>query len=225
MNLIFYSFSIPETFGYILIGILITLFTIQFIKTKRKEILCLVCIPIVLFVLVITKIAPFINIRYISPVLPIIAIAILLITFRIMNHILEYMIQKQSKVAVFCKKNGGLILTLIITVGISTYGLYKFEPQFLYKDYTKRIEIAEQYHDLKFVYIGESPFNHLQDMEEFLRYDNTLIVNTWELDVLKNNPGLENENEFILNIKCWVSNFDQNLEKVLEYTGAIIYFS
>ena len=60
-------------------------------------------------------------------------------------------------------------------------------------------------------------------MEEFLRYDTSLIVNTWELEALDNNEGLKGENEFILNIKCWVSDFDETLNKVLEYTGAKDY--
>jgi len=60
-------------------------------------------------------------------------------------------------------------------------------------------------------------------MEEFLIYQNSIIVNTWELEALKNNEGLADEKEFILNMKCWISNFDENLHKVLNYTNATNY--
>ena len=49
------------------------------------------------------------------------------------------------------------------------------------------------------------------------------FTNTWNLEVLKDNEGLDNEKEFILNVKCWISDYDENLEKILEYTGAKDY--
>ena len=60
-------------------------------------------------------------------------------------------------------------------------------------------------------------------MEEFLRYDNSIIINTWQLDRLKEIDGLDDNTEFILNIKCWVSDFDKTLKTVLENTGAKDY--
>lgn len=224
IKLIFYAFSIPETLGYILIGILLLLFLIKMIKAKRKDIILMICVPVILFVLTIAKIAPFINIRYISPVFSIIVIAIELIIISIIRYILQHISNiNESKIYKFFVKNLSLIVIAIITVTISIYGLLNSKPQFLYTEYNERIEIANQYKDLKLVYVGESPFNHLQDMEEFLRYKSSLITNTWELDVLKDNEGLKDEKEFILNIKCWVSNFDENLKKVLEYTNATSY--
>lgn len=224
IKLIFYAFSIPETLGYILIGILSLLFLIKMIKAKRKDIILMICVPVILFVLTIAKIAPFINIRYISPVFSIIVIAIELIIISIIKYILQHISKiNESKIYKFFVKNLSLIVIAIITVTISIYGLLNSKPQFLYTEYNERIEIANQYKDLKLVYVGESPFNHLQDMEEFLRYKSSLITNTWELDVLKDNEGLKDEKEFILNIKCWVSNFDENLKKVLEYTNATSY--
>lgn len=225
LNIIFYAFSVPEVLGYIIIVIIALLLVLKLIKGRRKDIILMISVPIILFVLTIVKIAPFINIRYISPVLPIIVIAIVLIILSIINHICTYVIRdfRNSKVIKFFQRNAGMIVIVTITVCISSYGLLTSEPQFLYEDYQKRIEIANQYQNLKLVYIGESVFNHLQDMEEFLRYKESFITNTWELEVLQDNEGLKDENEFILNIKCWVSNFDETLEKVLEFTGATNY--
>ena len=221
LKLIFYGFSIPEILGYITLGIIIAMFIRRIIIAKRKDIATLICLPIFLFVLVIAKIAPFINIRYISIVFPIIIIAVEL---GVVSSVKELMnIIKNDKRPQFIRKNASIIILVVIALVSSGYGLLKSKPEFLYTDYSKRIEIAEQYSNLKFVYIGQSPFNQLQDMEEFLRYDNSIIINTWQLDRLKEIDGLDDNTEFILNIKCWVSDFDKTLKTVLENTGAKDY--
>lgn len=221
LKLIFYGFSIPEILGYITLGIIIAMFIRRIIIAKRKDIATLICLPIFLFVLVIAKIAPFINIRYISIVFPIIIIAVEL---GVVSSVKELMkIIKNDKIPQFIRKNASIIILVVIALVSSGYGLLKSKPEFLYTDYSKRIEIAEQYSNLKFVYIGQSPFNQLQDMEEFLRYDNSIIINTWQLDRLKEIDGLDDNTEFILNIKCWVSDFDKTLKTVLENTGAKDY--
>lgn len=221
LKLIFYGFSIPEILGYITLGIIIAMFIRRIIIAKRKDIATLICLPIFLFVLVIAKIAPFINIRYISIVFPIIIIAVELGVVSSVKELMKTI--KNDKIPQFIRKNASIIILVVIALVASGYGLLKSKPEFLYKDYSKRIEIAEQYSNLKFVYIGQSPFNQLQDMEEFLRYDNSIIINTWQLDRLKEIDGLDDNTEFILNIKCWVSDFDKTLKTVLENTGAKDY--
>lgn len=221
LKLIFYGFSIPEILGYITLGIIIAMFIRRIIIAKRKDIATLICLPIFLFVLVIAKIAPFINIRYISIVFPIIIIAVELGVVSSVKELMKTI--KNDKIPQFSRKNASIIILVVIALVSSGYGLLKSKPEFLYTDYSKRIEIAEQYSNLKFVYIGQSPFNQLQDMEEFLRYDNSIIINTWQLDRLKEIDGLDDNTEFILNIKCWVSDFDKTLKTVLENTGAKNY--
>lgn len=221
LKLIFYGFSIPEILGYITLGIIIAMFIRRIIIAKRKDIVTLICLPIFLFVLVIAKIAPFINIRYISIVFPIIIIAIELGVVSSVKELMKTI--KNDKIPQFIRKNASIIILVVIALVSSGYGLLKSKPEFLYTDYSKRIEIAEKYSNLKFVYIGQSPFNQLQDMEEFLRYDNSIIINTWQLDRLKEIDGLDDNTEFILNIKCWVSDFDKTLKTVLENTGAKDY--
>lgn len=220
-KLIFYGFSIPEILGYITLGIIIAMFIRRIVIAKRKDIATLICLPIFLFVLVIAKIAPFINIRYISIVFPIIIIAVELGVVSSVKELMKTI--KNDKIPQFIRKNASIIILVVIALVSSGYGLLKSKPEFLYTDYSKRIEIAEQYSNLKFVYIGQSPFNQLQDMEEFLRYDNSIIINTWQLDRLKEIDGLDDNTEFILNIKCWVSDFDKTLKTVLENTGAKDY--
>lgn len=222
INKVFYAFSIGEKIGYMLIGALVVLLVIQFIKAKRKDIILMATIPIEAYILVIAKIAPFINIRYITPVLLIIAIGVAVLIEIITKWIIENTkkYENSNKVG---KKYLGSIILLVITIGISIYGFTHSKPEFLYEDYDKRIELAEEYQNLKLVYVEESEFSHLQDMEEFLRYKNSLIINPYQLEVLIDDQVIKNESEYILNIKCWVSNFDETLQKVLEYTNAKEY--
>lgn len=222
-KLLFYSFSLPELLGYIVFAVLMILVIYKMITGKRKDIIFMVSIPTILFIFMIAKISPMVNIRYISPIFPIIAVAVIWIAERIMNTSVKVLFKKMANKKVFWQKNTAMIIITMLTVSLSAYGLKNSEPYFIYKNYKQRIELAETYQNLKLVYIGEAPFNHLQDMEEFLIYQNSIIVNTWELEALKNNEGLADEKEFILNMKCWISNFDENLHKVLNYTNATNY--
>lgn len=213
LELIFYAFSIPKELGYAITIVLILVLGYKLVKGKRKDIILTITIPVLFFTLVITKIAPYINIRYIAPIFPMICIAVVLIMASMMKIFTK---GKKDARATYVS----MFIMAFITIAISIYGLVESKPQFLYEEYQKRIEIAQQYQDTKLVYVGGANFNHLQDMEEFLRYHDFIITTTWELDVLKDNAGLKDEKEFILNVKCWIQDFDQNLQKILEYTQA-----
>ena len=103
LKLIFYGFSIPEILGYITLGIIIAMFIRRIIIAKRKDIATLICLPIFLFVLVIAKIAPFINIRYISIVFPIIIIAVELGVVSSVKELMKTI--KNNKIPQFIRKN------------------------------------------------------------------------------------------------------------------------
>ena len=218
LEFIFYAFSVPNILGYILTVIIAILFIIKLCKAKRKDIVAVIGIPVILYFLVIAKISPYIEIRYISLVFPIIAIAIVFMLISIVKQICKYF-KKSKKI----EKWAQIITVLTITIFVSVYGLICSEPKFLYKDYAQRLEIAEEYKELKLVYVGEAEFVYIKDIEEFLIYRSTIIVNTWDMDVLEDNEGLEGETEFILNIKTYVEDVDGTLEKVLEYTNATDY--
>ncbi|MCI9039842.1 MAG: hypothetical protein HFJ29_08330 [Clostridia bacterium] len=220
LELIFYAFSIPKGLGYAIMTVLIILLGYKLIKGKRKDIILIITIPVIIFTLIIAKIAPYMNIRYLASIFPIICVGVVLIIISIIRKITNWITKGyNNKGATYAS----IIVITCIAVCISIYGFMKSEPQFLYETYQRRIEIAEKYQDKKMVYVGGANFNHLQDMEEFLRYHNFIITTTWELDILQNNEGLKDEKEFILNMKCWIQDFDINFQKVLEYTNAIDY--
>lgn len=222
---IFYAYSLPEIIGYITIGILVIMGIIWLVKSKRKDIMCMLVIPVFLFILVIAKIAPFINIRYIAPTLPIIAIGIAMIIEKGIKWILEKIKQDKvnGKIHQFCYQYLGSITIVILTVIISTYGFRYSTPEFLNTYYKKRIEIAEEYQNLKLVYVIGAEYAYIHDMEEFLRYDKSLLIDDKQLEILKDDEVIKQEKEYILNIKSWMSNTDEILQQVLNYTNATSY--
>lgn len=222
IEFVFYAFSIPNYVGYIIAGILAILLVAKMTTAKRKDIVAFFCFPMIFFFLIVGKIAPYINIRYISILFPMIVIAIGLLLADI-EHFLYIHIKGDNRVKKWLGKYQGIVLISAVTLVVSTYGFATSEPEFLYKEYGKRIEIAEEYKNLKLVYVGEAEFVYIRDMEEFLQYKNSLILDTSEVDILKDNEGLEEEQEFILNIKSWVTDPDAVLKEVLEYTDATSY--
>lgn len=224
MKLLFYSFSIPDVIGYTLVGILAVIFIVKLFTAKRKDIVLVITLPVILFLLVITKITPFTNLRYIMCILPIIVIAIVFMIHTIMKKFYQLLekrkpILKENKLFLVLKNNSAVIICTILTIMISTYGFRESRPMYLYTGYSEKIAIAEENKHTKFIYVGEVVFSHLQDMEEFLKYDNYLILSTQEIDVLKNNAGLKNETEYILDIKRWLPEQERLLQEVLNNTN------
>ena len=225
VQLFFYAYSIPTIIGYILITILICILIWRLTRAKRKDIISAIAFPVIIFIPIITEIAPFVSVRYIMCVLPVITIGIVLTIQSIIKRIYNYYQQnKANNRAIYIfSQNAAVPFILLITIIISTYGFISSEPKFLVRDYAKRIEIAEQYKETKLVYIGDPVFTHLKDMEEFLHYKNFLILNTEEMKYLKNNEGLQNEQQYILEIKTWLDDTDKLLQQALEYTNATNY--
>ena len=160
---------------------------------------------VICYVCVIVKVSPELQdaniIRYIMCVLPLIIISILLLIDTVIKNknVLKYSL-------------------VGISLVISVYGLMFSEPAFLYTGYAKYLEIAEENKEDKFVYVGDTAFNHIQSMPEFATYSESLILNENQLDVLENDSKLSEENEFILSIKKY-KGADEILAKVIEKTG------
>ena len=102
---------------------------------------------------------------------------------------------------------------------MQTYGLITKEPDYLYKGYKKYIELAKEYQDYQFVYVGINGYNHIKNMPEFAIYKESLILNETQLELLKERDV---EDTFIVGIKLYL-NVDEVLKEVLECTGANNY--
>ena len=205
-------FSLQNIFIFLII-ILIIVLIYKIIKKQLPKIqrqdklnLTVIILPIIIFIVIVSKIAPFLGenytSRYIMLLFPIIAIA----SFYIISFI-------------FNNKKTLFIITLVVSLCLSINGLINSTPVYLYKDYGKVMELAQENADKYFVYVFDNYFTHLNSMPEFATYKESLILNKNIHDFkLLDNEKLNNENEFILCIKNWL-NKEEILNLVLENSG------
>ena len=187
----------------IIILITITIIAITILKRMKNFSLSILLFSVIGYFLLVSKISPYLDLRYIMGILPITAIIVILT--------IDYI----------CKNNNKFIYIIsFILVLFSIINLTTKSPEYLYNGYNKNIEIAQKYNNLKFVYIEDNGFNHIQSMPEFMIYNESMIlnINRDELKYLKNNEKLENETEFIVSIKNYLNNEDI-LKQILEITG------
>lgn len=181
-------------------------------KINKKEILknklniIVIFLPIILFIMTISKIAPFLGenytSRYMMLLFPVISIAIL--------YILTFLLDNKKTIFIV-----GLSISLLLSIN----GLYNNTPVYLYKDYEKAMELAKDNSDKYFVYVFDNYFTHLSSLPEFNTYKASLILNKNIHDFqILNNKELNESNEFILCIKNWL-NKDEVLNLVLEKSG------
>ncbi len=207
IDLIGYSFSVPITILTIALAIFTGIIIYKMTKQNKRKIteILLLTIPTIVYVLLIPKTSPHMEykyaIRYIMCILPFIAMWIVLMLDKVCKN------KKQS-----------IILISIITIAISVYGLATSKPKYMFIGYNKYLEIAEEYKDNNFVFIGNTTFNQIQNAQEFMTYKQSFIINENQLDFLTNNKELEEANEYILSIKKYLGN-DYLLEQALQKSG------
>ena len=175
-------------------AILIIIYFVQKRKSKRISEYAILTLPVIIYYLIISKTAPYLEQRYILPTLPLITIGVvLLVSYYISN--------------------------IITIIGLQSYGLITKEPDYLYKGYNEYIELAQKYENYQFVYVGINGYNHIKNMPEFAIYKESLILNETQLELLKER---EVEDTFIVGIKLYLD-VDEMLKEVLEYTGSSNY--
>lgn len=218
LEIIFNSYSIPTVVAYTLAATsIIYVITNIIIKAKKKEKnnifeICIIALPVILYVLIIAKITPIINekymIRYVMPILPLIAICVILL----LENILNKTIKQKEKIKI--------TIIYIIVIAISIIGFFTNEPKYLYKGYSKYIQIARAYKDLDYIYVCDNAFTYLNSLPEFLIYNKTMILNSNhdDLSILGADEQLQSQDEFILTIKKWM-NVDATLNDVLKASG------
>ena len=157
---------------------------------KQKE-FYLLLLPIILSLLIISKISPFLGnsftFRYIMLLYPLIVILI----FYILSFI------KSKKLPV-------VLLVISILLGVS--GMILERPSYLYEDYQESLDIAQNNKDDNIIYVVDNDFTFLNAMPEFLIYKKHLIININENDLEQINALKEvsQDNEAILCIKNWL---------------------
>lgn len=204
----FKNYSINNIIGYIILILVLVGLAILIIKNRKSKRLVenlILSLPIIIYYLVISKSAPYLEQRYIMPALPLIAVGIVLL--------LDYCISKMKI------RNYIYVVTLLVVMGLQVYGICTNEPEYLYKGYSQYIELAEEYKDYQFIYVGLNGYNHIKNMPEFSIYKQSLILNENQLELLKNR---EVEETFIVGIKNYV-NINNTLNEILRLTNSNSY--
>ena len=171
-------------------------------KSKEKFVIILSIVPSIVYFFITVKMTSFQELRYIMPVIPFICI----ILFLILDTLLEKVKYKNT-------------IMIILAIILSLNGFIFSKPKFLFEEYNKCLEIAEQNRDKSFVYVYDNFFNHMQSMPEFMIYEKSLVINDNmnELQYVIDNYELNNENSYILCIKSYMNN-DDILDKIKNNT-------
>ena len=209
----FNAFSMLNILGYVFF-IVLAVALIYIWKTENKRfVIMLILMPIVVYVLAMSKFTPSVSIRYLTPIFPFIVIAVVLG--------IDWLVKNNRTFA---------LLSVIILIGIlPIYGLANGNnftnnnsANNLNKGYSKYLEIAKQNKNLKFLYVGMDHYLHIQSIEEFMTYDKSMIITKAQLAILERDDVLKNEKEFILGVHKGLD-IDYILLKVLEYSNSSEY--
>ncbi len=200
---------ILEAFGsttmIVLALFILALFANIIKRKKERDMLSLVIFPVIGYVFIIAKIAPYLELRYIMNILPIVSIMIVM-----------------AISGIFENKSYNTIVVSVAVAFLTIYGLVMTKPLFLYEGYQEYIDISEKYSEDAYVFVGYTFFNHIQSVPEFMNYKQTLMLYPDQLDCTKNNEVLEEADEFILSINHYMG-AEEILSTILENTGYTNY--
>ncbi|MCX8074858.1 MAG: hypothetical protein N2749_04645 [Clostridia bacterium] len=184
--------------------VLITFMIIfKLIKGPNKELLLMLGIPVLLYTLVIAKISPYIELRYVMCILPISVIFLVLLLTDI---------PKISK-----KLSISILLLLILSA--SVYQLMFQKPLFLYEEYATNMNISEKYRGYDYILITDNTaFNQIHFIPECINYRKILMLTDKEISLLEKDIVVKYDKEFIVNIYTEF-NAEEILNKILQYSG------
>lgn len=195
-----------------IVGIILLIFfsivSIYALRRKNDNTIFILQFSILCYILIISKTSPYSDIRYIMGILPVIAIvACCAIDTISMNS----------------KKEIITIFSAVVLV-FSLYRACIQKPEYLYSGYKNNIKIAKENSNLKFIYIEDNGFNHIQSMPEFMIYDKSLILNVKkdELKYLKDNKELQYGKSFIVSIKRYMDT-EEIIKEVTKLTQCSNY--
>ena len=175
-------------------------------KTLRnKKLLLNLFIPMILFIVVVAKIAPFLGENYTS--------RYIMLLFPLFALLLVYLFN------IFYDNKYFTTISILIILGISLVGIKTSNPVYLYTDYAKSIELAKDNKTTPFIYVYDNYFTHLSSMPEFNIYEKHLILNNniYDYSLLKNDEFLKNKDSIIVCVKNWVDK-DSVIKKILANT-------
>ena len=186
--------------------IMLALFAIALlaILIKRKTergITAVIIFPTIIYIMLVAKLAEFLELRYVMNILPIVAIMIMM-----------------AIGSIFENKKYNIMLATVALILLVGYGFLTEKPLYLYKDYNKYIDISKKYSNDDLVYVGYTFFDHIQSLPEFTNYKKTFMIYNDQTNRLKDDEELSDKNEFILSVHRNMEP-EKVVSEVLEYTG------
>ena len=175
----------------------------EFDKNKLFKCLILV-IPNVIYLVVISRIAPYKNLRYIMPIIPITGLNFILLLENIIKDIKFF-------VKMF-------IIYFIVIISTFT-GFFTNKPISIFQGYNKCVDIAKQYKDLDCIHIGDEKYVYTNILPEFMIYNKSMVLNINQnnFDELETDEELQSQDSFILTIKTKINN-EEAIVKILKAT-------
>lgn len=172
---------------------------------KDKRFLINLFLPIIVYILIVSKLAPFLGENYTS--------RYIMILFPFFSLLLVYLFNLFYDYKYFRE------VSILIILVISIYGFSTRKPVYLYEDNKQVISLAKENKMVPFIYVYDNYFTHLSAMEEFSIYEKHLILNNniYDYSNLKDDEVLKNSDELIVCIKNWLDR-DRVLEKLVNNT-------
>lgn len=212
-NLKYYSNAILKMFNLEKIFTLLVCFLflgmgLYFGKNKKlddRKIIINLFVPMLFFVIIVSKISPFLGENYTS--------RYIMLIFPLFALLLMYLFN------LFYDNKYFNLISMVVIMGISVVGFKIKTPVYLYQDYGTSLKLALENKTKPFIYVFDNYFTHLSAMPEFATYEKHLILNNniYDYSLLQNDEVLKNNDEVIVCIKNWLDK-DMVIEKILDNT-------
>lgn len=193
----FKNLSIGKVVGYVILICAIIYFIYYVIKNRKNKRIyeyLILGFPVIFYYLIIAKTAPYEEQRYILPMIPLICIASIFMIAKIVNGLEDNL--KKAKI-----RKMSFTIIIVLVIGFQAYSISTNEPSYLYEGYSKNIELAKEYSDKQFIYVGLNTYNHIKNMPEFAIYKESLILNEEQVELLNT---INIEDSFVICIKDYV---------------------
>ena len=215
-----YAFSIHRFIGVAIFLIIISYIFVRciekndapHIKSAKLFNIFLFVAPIVIYIAGVSKLSPNLDaktmVRYITPVLPLMAICFIVLVEKLLSAINTT--DRVQKIFIYA-------LVFVVTIT----GFLTSTPSYLYRGYNNYLKVAENNKELNYVYVYDNYFTHLNSVPEMMVYNKTLIINLYDekqKNTLSTDEEIKGGDEFVLSIKKWM-NTEEALEEVLKLTG------
>ncbi len=175
----FFAISSKEILGSSVgLAVIIALALVSLHYSVRESSVCFPTIFIgvstLMYVAVVSKLAPYLVDRYVMPVFPVMVMFIVYAVQRVIMIIAERFVKNErTRKRIYAGFATVLALICVVTV-------FVHEPSYLYTGYTSQVDISNRYRNLDAVVVYEGT-SYYQNVPELMNYSNSLIVNKDEM--------------------------------------------